>query len=282
MFRAGGDGIPGVGARLLVSAGGNASGALVGTDLGALVLADARRVLASGVGESKTYAAPNGGTVDVFLEAILPPVPLIVFGAGHDAVPLARLAKEVGWNVTVVDTRAARPRPERFPGAGVVLACAPGEIAARVPLSARTVAIVMTHNYHDDRALVQTLLASPARYIGVLGPRRRTERILTELADEGVTVDPDEINERLHAPVGLDIGADNPAEIALAIVGEIQAALAGRPGGHLRDRQGPIHARPGTLALPAGAITETITETVTETITETITETPACALTTAE
>ena len=246
-----------VGARLLVEAGGDVSGALAGTELGARVGDDACRALAAGLSETRTYTAPNGTETAVFLEVVLPPVPLVLFGAGHDAVPLARMGREVGWNVTIVDTRAVRPHPERFPGANVVLACAPDAVAARVPLTDRTVAVVMTHNYHDDGALLQTLLASPARYVGVLGPRRRTERLLADLAADGRVFDADAVARKLHAPVGLDVGADNPAEIALSVVAEIQAALTKRPGGPLRARQGPIHARPGTLTLPPDATTGT-------------------------
>ncbi len=263
VFQADGEAAAPVGARLLLGANGAASGALTSAGFAAPLLADARRVLASGVSETQVYLAPNGGTAIVFLEAVLPPVPLVVFGAGHDAVPLARLARELGWNVTVVDTRAVRPHPERFPGANAVVACAPDAVAARVPLTGRSVAVVMTHNYHDDGALLQTLLASPARYVGVLGPRRRTERLLADLAADGHVFDAETALRTLRAPVGLDLGADNPAEIALSIVAEIQATLAGRAGGPLSDRQGPIHARPNAaqIALPPEA-----------------TETPACAL----
>lgn len=265
VFQANGAAAPPVGARLLLGADGAATDTLAGADFAAPLLADARRVLASGVSETHVYVAPDNGTAVVFLEAVLPPVPLVIFGAGHDAVPLTRLARELGWNVTVVDTRAVQPHPERFPGANTVLACAPDAVAVRVPLTARTVTVVMTHNYHDDGALLQTLLASPARYVGVLGPRRRTERLLADLAADGIVFNAEAGARKLHAPVGLDVGADNPAEIALSVVAEIQATLAGRMGGLLSDRQGPIHARP----IPADFSSP-----------EETTETPACLLTT--
>jgi xanthine/CO dehydrogenase XdhC/CoxF family maturation factor len=263
VFQADGEAAP-VGARLFLGADREAAGTLTSAGFAAPLLADARRILASGLSETQTYVSPNEGTAVIFLEAILPPVPLVIFGGGHDAVPLARLAKEMGWNVTVVDTRAVRPHPERFPGANTVLACAPDAVAARVPLIERTVAVVMTHNYHDDGALLGTLLASPARYVGVLGPRRRTERLLADLAADGMVFDTEAVARKLHAPVGLDIGADNPAEIALSILAEIQATLAGRGGGSLSNRQGPIHARPDSLFLPSLGTTTT--------------EVPACAL----
>jgi xanthine/CO dehydrogenase XdhC/CoxF family maturation factor len=96
----------------------------------------------------------------------------------------------------------------------------------------------MSHNYSHDLALLRFLLASPARYIGVMGPRKRTERMLRELAANKANL------TRLHSPVGLDIGANGPAEIALSIVAEMRAVLDGRRGGMLRERRGSIHGSP--------------------------------------
>ena len=100
--------------------------------------------------------------------------------------------------------------------------------------------LVMTHHYLNDRVLLRDLLATPARYIGVLGPRRRTEELLDDLRGEGVHPSAESL-ERIHAPAGLDLGADAPVEIALSIAAEVQAVAAGRPGGWLRERKGPIH-----------------------------------------
>ena len=105
---------------------------------------DARAVLAAGVSRTATYPEYEA---DVFLELVQPPPPLVIFGAGHDAVPMVYHAKGLGWHVTIVDTRAARPRPERFPDADAVIACPPEEVAATLALSERTAAVVMTHNY---------------------------------------------------------------------------------------------------------------------------------------
>lgn len=188
--------------------------------------------------------APPGWTppegVTVFQETVQPPAPLVIFGAGQDALPLVRLAKELGWHVTVADTRGKRARPEPFPLADCVCLGWPD-----IEIDERTAAVVMTHNYPDDRRVLQSLLLSSAGYIGQLGPRVRTERLLAEIADDGLFVT-EEMRSRLHAPIGLDLGADNPEEIALSIVAEIQAARAGRDGGSLRNRRAPLHARPGT------------------------------------
>jgi xanthine/CO dehydrogenase XdhC/CoxF family maturation factor len=98
----------------------------------------------------------------------------------------------------------------------------------------------MTHHYLHDLAYLGWLLGTPARYIGVLGPKKRSEDLLRDLRERGIAPPPDAL-ERVHAPAGLDLGADGPEEIALALLAEIQAALSGRRGGPLRDRKGPIH-----------------------------------------
>ena len=210
-------------------------------------MADAQDVLAENRSRNAVYPLSNvssgGGEAHVFLEVIAPPLPLVIFGAGHDAVPLIRLAKEqMGWNVTLVDHRAAWATPQRFPWADSIIVCSPQEVARRVPLTPNAAALVMTHQFPCDVALIRELLPSPAGYIGLLGPRRRTERLLSELAGEGFVVT-EEQRTRLHGPVGLDIGADSPEQIALSIVAEIQAVTAGRGGGQLREQSGAIHAR---------------------------------------
>jgi len=246
-----------MGQRLLLDASGIIDSSITDAALSVRLEEDARAVLRAGQSRAQTYGLPNG-TADVFLEAVQPPLPLVVFGAGHDALPLVRLAKEMGWHVTVVDTRAARARPERFPDADSMIACPADAVTAHVPLSAHTMAVVMTHNYPDDKRVLRALLASPAAYIGQLGPAKRTERLLAEIADDGFTIT-DAHRARLHGPVGLDLGADSPEGIALSVVAEIQAARAGRGGGPLRDRRAPLHPRPELTATPRGADTEKAT-----------------------
>ncbi len=245
------------GTRLLLHPDGSVESQFTDSTLAERVRRDAATALQSGDSRTEVYTQ-GAGRVTAFLEVVQPPLPLIIFGAGHDALPLVRIAKEVGWHVTVIDTRSAQSRPERFPQADVVLACPPGAVAQHVPLDARTAAVVMTHNYPDDRRVLQTLLASPAGYIGQLGPRARTERLLAELQDGGFAVT-EAHTGRLHGPVGLDLGADNPEEIALAIIAEIQAFSAGRSGTSLRDRHEPLHRRSATDAAIRGAETEPAT-----------------------
>lgn len=185
------------------------------------------------------------GPVEAFVEAIVPPLPLLIFGAGHDAMPLVRLAKELGWNVTLADGRPAYARRERFPLADSVVPTPASAPLDGVSVDPFAVAVVMNHEYAQDRAVLGELRPYNLRYVGVLGPRARTEKML---ADLGLTTE--DLN--LHAPVGLDIGADTPEGIALSIVAEIQASLSGRPGSSLRTRAGSINSRSDETRVIAG------------------------------
>ena len=182
----------------------------------------------------------------VFVETLLPPVPLVVFGAGHDALPVVELARGLGWQTEVVDPQARRASLSRFAAADRVTLARPEEVGSRVSITPRTLALLMSHNYSHDLELLRFLLASPARYVGVMGPRKRTERMLRELAaGDGAFRLEEADSARLHSPAGLDIGANTPAEIALSVVAEMRAVLDGRRGGMLRERRGSIHGDPG-------------------------------------
>lgn len=191
-------------------------------------------VLASGQSATQTLGASK-----VFFEVVRPPIPLVIFGAGHDAMPLVTFAKTLGWHVTVCDGRPSYATSSRFPEADAVILCLP-EAVGQIPLSADTLAVVMTHNYLTDLALLRALLSSPVRYLGLLGPKSRAEQLLADLREENVSWT-DAQAGRLHAPVGLDIGADTPESVALAMLAEMQATLANRDGGKLRERAAPIH-----------------------------------------
>jgi xanthine dehydrogenase accessory factor len=205
-------------------------GAIEGDLQSGAVLQHARQVFAS----TESVVKEIDGA-EVFLEYVAPPLPLIVVGAGQDALPLVRFAKDLGWHVTVVDGHSNQARPERFPLADRVLVCDPSHPLAGLEINRNTCAVLMSHSYPQDEAFVKELLPLDIRYLGVLGPRKRTDRMI---AAAGLVNAP-----HLHSPVGLDIGADSPEEIALSIVSEIQATLTGREGGMLLRRAGPIHAR---------------------------------------
>jgi xanthine/CO dehydrogenase XdhC/CoxF family maturation factor len=223
--------------RLVVDSGGQVAGTLGSAALDAAAVDLGRRALSS---ERPTRAASEG--YELLAEPILPPPRLVVCGAGHDAIPLVRLAAELGFRAVVVDRREKFLNRERFPEAHGFVHTEFPQAAEAVRPDARTCVVVMTHNYLHDRDLLRSFLTHepfPA-YVGVLGPRQRTQKILRELEDSGVVLSAEQ-RQRLFAPVGLDIGAEGPEQIALAILAEVLAARSGRAGGFLRDRQAPIH-----------------------------------------
>lgn len=169
-----------------------------------------------------------------------PPTALVIFGAGDDAQPLARLAHELGWHVTIADPRAAFATAGRFPTADSLLVAPAAELVDRLAPDAATLAVVMTHHYIHDVPLLRALLPRPLAYLGLLGPKKRAEKILSDLARDGF-VPTTEQHARLHAPVGLDLGADSPEQVALAILAEMQAVLHVRDARPLRERTRPIH-----------------------------------------
>ncbi|GAB1544514.1 XdhC family protein [Scytonema sp. NUACC21] len=205
------------------------------------VLQDAQQVLQKKRSCVKSYSLTNG-LAEVFLEFIQPLVPLLIFGAGHDAIPVVDCAKHLGWNVTVIDNRPGYTTRDRFPNADNIIFCDPEDLEVHLTLNSRMVAVVMTHKYLYDLALLPILLSSPLRYVGILGPKTRTQKLLQDLQISGFIPTTEQLS-CLYSPVGLDIGAETPEEIALSIVAEIQAAIAHRQGSPLRERTRPIHSQ---------------------------------------
>ena len=194
-------------------------------------------------GENKsaveTYQTATGAT-EFFIERIAPPLNLLVFGAGFDALPVVRFAKELGWRVCVIDHRAAFANQERLPEADEIFVARVEGLDEKLFNDDNSVAVVLTHNYELDREILYRLLNSKCRYIGALGPKKRMENLIQEMRDEKRKFDERNL-EKIHAPVGLDIGAETPEEIALAVVAEIKTALSNRRGGFLRERNGSIN-----------------------------------------
>jgi xanthine/CO dehydrogenase XdhC/CoxF family maturation factor len=196
------------------------------------------RVLATGRAAAFSLPAADGER-DVLVEPVLPVFALWIFGAGEHARPMARIAKELGWFLGIVDHRPALATAERFPGADRIVVGHPPEVLRGLPLDRRSAALVVSHIYEKDRQALEALLPAPLGYLGLQGNRQRSQRLLRELGAAG-PIPADQL-ARLHAPSGLDLGAESPEGIALSMLAEIQAALAGRPGGSLRDRGGAIH-----------------------------------------
>lgn len=264
------------GARMLILPDGQTIGTVSGGCLEADVLERAKKVMASGIAEVFTYDTTGDessvfsmnmgcrGVIEILLEPVskssdlfiemrsayesriatdnfAPPVAIMLFGAGADVVPLVRIAAELGWQVTVHDHRPAFLTEGRFPAAHGLVSNTIDELPD-IDADSRTAAVIMTHNYARDRIVLPAILRSEAFYVGCLGPKRRTEQLLEELAASGEEFTESQL-ARLYAPVGLDIGADTPESIALSIIGEIQSVLRSREGGHLRDREGSIYDR---------------------------------------
>ena len=225
-----------VGQRLLLSV----TGAVRGTPLLAAPLAEAARAtLAQGLSQVLDIET-DAGPVRALLEVLVPPLRLVVYGAGNDAQPLVHLAASLGWQISVVDGRPNLATTARFPEAAEVRIVPVRELETQVP-DAGAYHVLLSHNYAYDLAALQTLLPSPAPYIGLLGPRAKAARLLEELnfAEAEVT---DMLQNRLRSPIGLDLGSETPEEIALAIVAEIQAHRHARNGRPLRERAGTVHA----------------------------------------
>lgn len=211
-----------------VRAGADATYLLTGLD------GSRRRLSAEDAAE---LAGPNPERpvllADSVLDPILPPLHLIVCGAGTDAVALVAAGRRLGWRVTVADPRRALLAADRF-GDAERCDAEPAEAPQRIGVSGRSAVVIMGHDYVRDAAYLGAFIGRGAGYLGVLGPRERTDRLLAEIGTR----------DDLRAPAGLDIGADGPEEVATAVTAEILATLHGHGGGPLRDRSGPIHAIP--------------------------------------
>jgi xanthine/CO dehydrogenase XdhC/CoxF family maturation factor len=234
-------------ARLLVHGAGGVVGSLSDPALDRRVEASARERLRAPYPRSGVESIHRH---ELFFEVALSPPTLVIFGAGFDAEPLARQAWALGFAVTLVDVRDAFLVPERFPGA-TLISSHYAHFTERVPLTAGSFVVVMNHHLDRDRGRLQYPLATSAAYLGVLGPRARYERLLADLAAEGVTPSPAEL-ARVRSPVGLALGAETAEEVALSILGEIVAVRNGFDGGPLSGTSRRLH-RPADTRLLASS-----------------------------
>lgn len=202
---------------------------------------DMQDVFSTGKPLTKAYGIETG-TAEVFIERIDPGIELVIFGAGYDVVPVAKLARDLGWQVTVTDDCIAHLSPKRFPVATCVLYADREAVIDKLTITNRTAAVLMSHNFNYDRAVLQELLKTDVPYIGMLGPRKRFDKMRDEFEKDGQYVTEADL-ARVHAPIGLDLGAETPDEIALSIVAEVRAFFTKRTGGFLKDKSGPIHER---------------------------------------
>lgn len=208
----------------------NSDTALAGT-----VLTDALACLKNGTTRTLLYAIEGGDEVRICLEVLMPAIHLIIYGGNNDIYPMANIGRELGWDVTVMANPLKIEKP-LFLTAKVLHP--KGEI--QPDIDAYTAVVLMAHDYKTDLRNLGDMLSSKARYIGLLGPRKRAQKMFDALEADGIPVS-DKNMERIFSPAGLDIGALIPEEIALSIAAEVRACFAGRPGMSLRLRKGAIH-----------------------------------------
>ncbi len=228
------------GTRYLINLA-NQSGAAPFPEMESPLKEDSQQALNSQASSWQQYAT-GAGEMTAFIEYIPPVVTLVLIGAGNDVMPMVEYADILGWETKVVDGRANYAKPERFAKACQVLVAKPEQVLRQLDLDDRTVFALMTHNYNYDKAMLLELCRKNARYIAMLGPRKKLQRMLDEFEAEGIQLTPQNLDS-IHSPSGLDIGAENSEEIALSIIAEIKAVLSGRSGQPLRGKGGEIHDR---------------------------------------
>lgn len=205
------------------------------------LLSDAKQSLANQQTSFKNYVSENND-LTAFIEVMKPPAWLVIIGAGNDVIPVVQMAEVLGWETTVIDGRANYATRERFTAACQVLVSKPEEALEKIAIDDLTFFLLMTHNYNYDQAMLKQLLQLNVSYIGMLGPKKKKERILNELKEEGLHFSEKQLSV-LHSPVGLDLGAETPEEIALSIIAEIRSALSFCKPESLRQKEEPIHQR---------------------------------------
>jgi xanthine dehydrogenase accessory factor len=229
------------GEKLSIKASGEKSLSFSNTKLNELVEKDLLNVFETQRSEAKEYHLGEN-IIEVFIELIQPSISLIIFGGGFDARPVSALAKSLGWNVMVTDECVAHIAPVFFPLADKLSLCQREYIDRDFEITPYTACVLMSHNYEYDRDVLKKLLKSATPYIGILGPRKRFDKMVEEFSKQEISLSQEDAH-RIHSPIGLDIGAEAPDEIAISIIAEIQGKFANRSGGFLKYRNAPIHHR---------------------------------------
>ena len=229
------------GTCLLMESNGNITGTIPIQGIEKVVMGDVLQAMHHKKSVFREYQA-DGISLTAFIEFLQPAISLVVVGAGNDAVPMMQIADTLGWDVRIVDGRNTHARPERFIAACQILVSKPEAVLEQLPMDGRTVFVMMTHNYNYDLSMLKALLSTQTPYIGMLGPKKKLDRMLDELRQEGMQLD-ETMLSKVHGPTGLEIGAETPEEIALSIIAEIQAVVEGKAGGMLKHKPDVIHTR---------------------------------------
>ncbi|WP_181306341.1 XdhC/CoxI family protein [Rufibacter sp. XAAS-G3-1] len=232
---------PQPGTRLLLTEDGLQVGAIEPEEGKEQITQHAKEALQQGSSSFRTYSFAQELTG--FIEFLPPALSLVICGAGNDVMPLVNMANLLGWHTTVVDGRANYATAQRFPTAHHVLVSKPDNVLEQVLVDRKTAFLLMTHNYNYDLAILRNLLPLEVPYIGVLGPKKKLEKLVEELQEEDPTITSDQLKS-VYGPTGLDLGAETAEEIALSVLAEIKAVFARRDGRFLRDKKESIHANP--------------------------------------
>ncbi len=200
---------------------------------------DIKKAFENRASEVKSITHENTA-YEALIEYIPPAVSLVIAGAGNDVKPLVEIASALGWEITVAEGRVSHATEKRFPLAKTVKVVGAEDFLNEIVVDEHTFVVLMTHNYQYDLTVLKNMLSRQNRYIGVLGPKSKLNRMLGDLAKENVEVSGEQM-QRVYGPVGLDIGAETSEEIALSVVAEIKAVLEGKKGNSLRYKKEKIH-----------------------------------------
>jgi xanthine/CO dehydrogenase XdhC/CoxF family maturation factor len=203
------------------------------------IVVDAQQVITNAQTQFATYQIGEQ-SINGFLDYIQPPISIVIVGAGNDAIPLSKMADLLGWEVKVVDGRNTHAKQDRFISACQVLVSKPEKVLEQIKIDDRTCFVLMTHNYQYDLEMLKALLPLNINYIGMLGPKKKLEKVLNDLATQGIEPSNGQL-ESIYGPTGLDLGAETAEEIASSIIAEIQAVFNKKEGSKLKLKTTQIH-----------------------------------------
>ncbi len=213
---------------MLVFPNGKIIGTVGGGKNEANIISEAKKVIETGEAKLAAfeYEGPDvdskepicGGSCEVFIEPILPRLTLYIFGAGHVGQPLAKIGKIAGFRIVVIDDREEFANKARFPDADEILVTDFSKVKERLKFSKRSCFIIATRGHENDLEVLRAFIESDLLYIGMIGSKRKVKEVFESLKRDGISK---RLLERVHAPIGLSIGAETPAEIAISIIAEI-------------------------------------------------------------
>ena len=231
------------GAKMLIYADGSILGSVGGGTFESLVIQDALSCMQTGIAETRTYPLHEAsdasfgaicrGEVMVYIEPVKPQPRLYIFGAGHCCLALAKMATQLSWPISVVDDREDIFNTFVYPSSVKQVSATGVDFTHSIQWQTQDIVVLMNKSYGQDQDALQTLLqVGKAAYIGMIGSRRKVEKVLKALGDQGVSVAQ---LKKVHAPIGLDIGADTPEEIAVSVLAEVLSVLKGGSGKPMAD-----------------------------------------------